>query len=71
MEGGRTPVVVTTEETVKEASEKSASTVGVERGAQAARTRDLHQQVDVVRVVEDGAEQPNHVGVLGALEQSS
>ena len=32
VEAGRTPVVVTTEETVKEASEKSASTVGVERG---------------------------------------
>ena len=32
VEGGRTPAVVTTEETVKEASEKSASAVGVERG---------------------------------------
>ena len=32
VEGSRTPVTVTTEETVKEASEKSASAVGVERG---------------------------------------
>ena len=32
VEGSRTPAQVTTEETVKEASEKSASAVGVERG---------------------------------------